>query len=236
MLTAVARTPLHHWHAARGARFVGRGCWQVVAAYSSAEREAEAAHTGLALAEISADFKLRLRGPGVPSVVRALLPDGAEPKPRGVARIANDPTLACRLTEDHVLLLAPPEASAALTDRLAGLAPGQRVVQTDVTCAYAGFWLLGPLCDELLRRLTHLDVGPAALPVNGCAESSLAGVEASLVRTGELSVPSMRIYVPWDLGEYVWERLLQAGREDSVTPVGLEVLALLGAASNSSNP
>jgi heterotetrameric sarcosine oxidase gamma subunit len=235
MLTAVARTPLHHWHAAHGARFVGRGFWQVVAAYSSAEREADAARTGLGLADISADFKLRLRGPGVPSVVRALIPGGAEPKPRGVARTPNESTLVCRLTEDHVLLLAPPEASAALTDRAAGFPQEQRVVRADATCAYAGFWLLGPRCSELLCRLTHLDVRPAAFPLNSCAETSLAGVEALLVRTGELSIPSMRVYVPWDLGEYVWERTLQSGRESNITPVGLEALALLGPAARSAS-
>jgi glycine cleavage system aminomethyltransferase T len=50
----IARTPLHHWHAAHGARFVERDGWQVVAAYSQAEREAEAAGAGLGLADLTA--------------------------------------------------------------------------------------------------------------------------------------------------------------------------------------
>jgi glycine cleavage system aminomethyltransferase T len=38
----------------------------------------------------------------------------------------------------------------------------------------------------------------------------------------------VRICVAWDLGEYVWERVMEAGRDRPITPVGLEALALLG--------
>ena len=64
----------------------------------------------------------------------------------------------------------------------------------------------------------------AALPVNACAETSLAGVPALLVRTAEFSVPSLRIYVAWELGEDVWERLLDAGRNRGLIPLGLDSL------------
>jgi glycine cleavage system aminomethyltransferase T len=73
-----------------------------------------------------------------------------------------------------------------------------------------------------------LDVRAARFPMNTCAETALAGVEALLVRTAELSVPSMRVCVPWDLGEYVWERMMEAGRSWGITPLGLEVCDLLG--------
>jgi sarcosine oxidase subunit alpha len=136
------------------------------------------------------------------------------------------PALACRLTEDHLLLLSlspavlrqPPDPQ------------GQPVVTTDVTSAYAGFALVGPNLEALLRRLTHLDVRPAALPVNSCAETSLAGVEAVLVPTPELTLPALRVYVPWDLAEFVWERVLEAGRDLAITPLGLEGFRLLSTA------
>jgi len=70
--SAVARTPLHSWHQARGAHFVDRDGWQVVAAYSSANPEAAAAHAGLGIADISAFAKFSLRGAGVPSLAAAL--------------------------------------------------------------------------------------------------------------------------------------------------------------------
>jgi heterotetrameric sarcosine oxidase gamma subunit len=159
--TPVARTPLHHWHAAHGARFIDRGGWQVVAAFADARREADAARAGLGLADISAFVDL-----------------------------------------------------TASEDRN----------------ARAAFWLLGPHCDALLRRVTPLDLRPPAFPADARVETALAGVEALLVPSAELSLPSLRIYVAWDVAEYVWERMLEAGRDLGITPLGAEALVLLGAA------
>jgi heterotetrameric sarcosine oxidase gamma subunit len=211
----VARTPLHHWHAAHGARFTDRDGWQVVAAYGGAEREAEAPRAGLALADVSAFAKVSLRGPGVSALVERLAPALA-----GTA-------LACRLTQDHVLVLSNGSQLSTISYQPDRAGDGGRVIRTDVTSAYAGFAVVGPLWEELLRKLTHLDLRPASFPVNSCAETALAGVEALLVRTGELSVPSVRVYVAWDLAGYVWERLIEAGRDLAITPLGLDALALL---------
>lgn len=213
----VARTLLHHWHAAHGARFTDRDGWQVVAAYSDAATEAAAARAGLGVADVSASAKVSLRGPGVASFV---------PSPRGVVALPEGPALACRLTDDHLLLLASTTSATALGRQAAALREGRAVVQTDVTSAYAGFWLIGPRLDELLRHLTHLDVRPAAFPVNSCAETAFAGVEALLVRFAE---DSLRVHVAWDLGEYVWERMMEVGRDVPIRPLGLEALGLIGA-------
>src|SRR6516165_3812712 len=128
---AVARTPLHHWHAAHGARFTDRDGWQVVASYTEARREADAARTSLGLADISASAKVSLRGVGVPSLVEALLPDGAARRPGGVAALPGEPALACRLTDDHLLFLASPPAAMTLRT----IAESPSVVQTDATSA-----------------------------------------------------------------------------------------------------
>jgi glycine cleavage system aminomethyltransferase T len=221
---AVARTPLHHWHAARGARFADQDGWQVVAAYSSAEPKAAGARAGLGLADVSAGAKLSLRGPAVSSLVASLVPESAALRPRGVAGVRDEKALLCRLTEDHLLVLA---STAILSPRLARLGEGQAVVRTDVTSAYASFELIAPQLEVILSWLTDLDVTHEVLPANSCAETGLAGVEAVLVRSGQRSLPAMRILVAWDVGEYIWERILNAGGEVPVVPVGLEALALV---------
>jgi glycine cleavage system aminomethyltransferase T len=50
----------------------------------------------------------------------------------------------------------------------------------------------------------------------------LASVHAVLVRSPELSVPSLRILVGWDLAEYVWATMLDAGRSLGIVPLGLD--------------
>jgi len=126
------------------------------------------------------------------------------------------------------LLLAPTLTPTVLSQRLATLGKDQPLVLMDVTSAYAGFVVVGPRWEELLRRLTSLDLRPTSLPLPSCTETALAGVEAILVRSSGPSLPWVRIYVSWDLGEYVWERILEAGREQGILPLGLEALGLLG--------
>jgi glycine cleavage system aminomethyltransferase T len=196
--------------------------WLVPRTYEIAEHEADAARTGLGVADISASDKLSLRGRGVPALCEALAPRSPALKPLGAAWLAGpEPALACRLTEDHLLLLSP--AGAPLRPDL----PVESVVATDVTSAYAGFLVAGPRTQDLLRRLTHLDVRPAALPIHSCAETQLAGVEALLIPTPELSLPAMRVYVAWDVAEYVWDRMLEAGRDLSIAALGMDGLYLL---------
>jgi len=40
-------------------------------------------------------------------------------------------------------------------------------------------------------------------------------------------LPALRIAVSWDVGEYVWERILDAGADVPITPLGMDALALL---------
>lgn len=222
-LTApVARTPLHEWHVAHGADMIVRNGWQIAKAYTGAEREMESARAGLALADVSASSKLSLRGRGVPAFVRTLAPDSLALKPLGVTWLRGpEPALACRLTDDHLLLLSLGETQPRFD------LPGEPIVATDVTSAYAGFVLIGPRTEDLLRRLTALDVRPAALPPNFCVETQLAGVEALLVRTSETVLPALCIYVAWDMAEYVWERLGESGRDLGIMPLGADGLRSL---------
>jgi aminomethyltransferase len=198
--------------------------WQVPTSYDSSEKEAAAARAGLGLADVSAGGKVSFGGRGVPALVQNLAPDSPAMKPLGVTWFPGaESTLACRLTEEHLLLLSLTSAAPPAQLEL----PGQAIVTTDVTSGLAGFLLVGPHTDELLRGLTHLDVRHAAFPVNSCAETSLAGVEALLVRSLEASVPTMRIYVAWDMAEYGWERLMETGRRWGILPIGLEALPAL---------
>jgi glycine cleavage system aminomethyltransferase T len=223
----LSRTPLHHWHAAHGARFLERDGWQVPAAYAGVEQELAAARTGLALADVSAFAKVSLLGPGVAEAAHHLAGIGHAARPRATAPLhRGGPGLACRLTAEHLLLLASTTAPLPLRETLAHLRPPLSPVQRDVTSAYAQFWLLGVRIDEVLRTLTSL--APAALAAPGtCAETNLAGVHALLVPSRELTVPSLRVGVSWELGEFIWETLIGERRDPAIVPCGLEALALL---------
>jgi heterotetrameric sarcosine oxidase gamma subunit len=220
--------PLHHWHAARGARFRENDGWQFPAYYSEVESEVAAARTVLALVDVSAFAKISLLGRGVPDMVQTLLGHSPATKPRGVARLTTGgPCWACRLTLDHLLLLPFTTRAAGAMTRLAEISRSPGVVQTDVTSANAGFGLAGPHREKLLSQLTPLDVSEAALPVGACAETSLAGVQALLVPWSEPPVAGVWIYVSWDVAEYVWDMIMDRGGSLGIMPLGLDGLCAL---------
>ena len=62
----------------------------------------------------------------------------------------------------------------------------------------------------------------------GCAQGEAVGVHGIFVRADRGGVPGYRLYFGREYGEYVWEALLDAGREYGAAPVGIEALALIG--------
>jgi sarcosine oxidase subunit alpha len=229
----IHRSPLHHWHVARGARLAESDGWLLPSAYSSPSEEAEAVRHGMGLADVSPLSKWCLRGSGVPAVASIL----GIAALRSVAVVADASFMACRLTQESLVLLS---STTSLVEPAAISLSAANVVRTDVTCEYAGFAVVGKEVETLLRGLTALDVSARALPQGSCAETNLAGVHALLVRPPARLVDQISVYVAWDVSEYVWERLcvigarirrLTRGAEAYVnlTPIGTEALAILRA-------
>jgi sarcosine oxidase gamma subunit len=92
----------------------------------------------------------------------------------------------------------------------------------------AGFIVVGPGVEPLLRGLTAFDVSVNSLPPGTCSETKLADIHALLVRPPISPLPELRIYIAADLGEYTWETLLETGRALGIAPIGLESLPALG--------
>ena len=54
------------------------------------------------------------------------------------------------------------------------------------------------------------------------AETNVAGVHGLLIRTPRREKVVVQIYVAWDLGEYLWDTLMQSGGKGGLEPIGLE--------------
>jgi glycine cleavage system aminomethyltransferase T len=204
--TPKLRSPLHSWHRAHGARMAEIDGWEVAAAYPAIADE----HTA-GLADISSFAKLAFQGRDVAALARSLVGEGPATSPLGVSRLANR-TLACRLTEDSLLLLG----SASAVNSPEPLPP--HVEPFDQTLMFTGFSIVGQHIEAIMRQLTAV----AFLPMSSCVQIRLAGVSVLLVRIDELSVPSIRVYVSWELAEYLWETLLELRCDWGIAPIGLE--------------
>ncbi len=221
MTSPRAHSPIDPWHRAHGARFRTSDGWELPVAYAGVEREVAAVRSGCGLADLSAFAKWRVVGRGTPDAVEALGATTAR-RMHGVAKVHG--FLACRLADDTLLLLGD-STDSSVPAPLTSLPAGTSVVLAEATFALAGFCLAGPFADQLLPKLTSLD--PAALPSGACAETAVGGVAALLLRTDELTVPSLRVCIARDLAEYLWGRLHEAGRGVGLVPIGLDAFAVL---------
>jgi glycine cleavage system aminomethyltransferase T len=214
--TPISVSPLQAWHTAHKARFVDVDGWRIPMAYSGAAEETAAARTGLALADISSLAKLVVRGH---DLVTGLLGQA----PRGTVTPADTGMTgwACRLTDDHCLLLSTSSRNM-LQPRLQALPAYKPERVFDVTSVYAGFALFGPGHAGVLRCLTSLDVERIAAS-GSCVETGLAGVHALLVRPPGFSL-GVHIYVAWEMAEYVGERIVEAAGTNALVPLGMEAL------------
>ncbi|WP_299520207.1 FAD-dependent oxidoreductase [uncultured Serinicoccus sp.] len=98
----------------------------------------------------------------------------------------------------------------------------------DLTSAYSTIGVWGPRAGEVLGALTDDDLSPQTFRFGTCR----------LIEVGDLSVLASRIsyvgefgwelYVPIETGAQLWERLIEAGREHGVVPVGIGVYTATG--------
>lgn len=212
------QTPLHSWHQQAGACFRECDGWHIPAHYGNPAKERAAAADGIGLADISFFSKVELLGNHVALLAQRLAGSQALDPPRSVVRLLDpEPAVACRLTDDRLLILSE-STTGKWPEHLIAAAAEHPVVAWDATSAHAGFHLEGPQLELLLRRLTALDLRPHSFPAAACAETAVAGVAGLLVRPPDPAI--IRLHVGWDVAEYVWRRLLDAGRDLGLTVVG----------------
>ena len=96
-----------------------------------------------------------------------------------------------------------------------------------MTSGYGTLNIAGPKARDILRKLTNIDLSPEGFPYMACAEAEVAGVSAILLRIGFVGETGWEMHFPAEYGEYLWETLMEAGKEFDVRPVGVETQRVL---------
>jgi glycine cleavage system aminomethyltransferase T len=213
MQAVLRRSALHHRLLAAGARMRPARGWEQAESFGDREAEARTLHAGVVLADLSAQHLLLAHAHDL----AGWLPSA--PGLGEVALVANgvSQVRCCRLTDDSALFAgaAPPELPAA---------PGPCGHVTDLTSGRTIVAVAGPRSLDLLRAATQVDLRERAMPDRRCLQTSVARVPAIVLRFDRSGVPAYEILVPRDLGEYLWDALLDAGAPVGVRPVGAAAL------------
>ena len=230
-------SPIYRPAEKAGARFDDREGWRVALAYGALEDEVAAARRRVALVDCSANGKVVAEGREAESVVRAAWPDAALDVGQGTAA---GPGFIYRLRADLYFASAAPGRESEALEALESAAKreGAFVTVTDITHGRSELKVLGPRSARLLSRLCGLDFHSDAFPNHVAKQSSLAKTSQLIIRSdivsasGDESMTAFSLVGARSLAEYLWETVLEAGRDLDISPIGLATLDQLAGQHN----
>ena len=223
------KTPLHARHRALGARMVEFGGWDMPVEYSGIVDEHLAVRTRAGLFDVSHMGEIEVAGNDALAAVQRITSNDASRLSVGQAQYSAlttpqgtfvDDVLTYRLADAHYMLVV--NASNIMKDFhwiAEHIKDVGDAVAVNTSPRYALLALQGPVAREVLQSLTGVDL--AGMKYYWFATGEVAGVKATISRTGYTGEDGFEVFVAPGSAERVWDAILQAGREAGVVPAGL---------------
>lgn len=244
-------TPMHEWHAGKGAMFENVGQWKRAWYYPQAgetmddavRRECRAVRNGVGMIDASTLGKIDIRGRDAARFLDLVYTNGWSKLEIGRCRyglmlsddgMVMDDGVTTRTGPDRYLMTTTTGNAARVMDHLEDLLqtewPDLKVFLTSVSEHWAASVVTGPLARKVLERVvTGIDLSNEAFPHLSMREGHVAGAAVRVYRisfTGELSY---EVHVESDHGSAVWSALFEAGSAFGITPYGTEATHVLRA-------
>jgi sarcosine oxidase subunit alpha len=232
-------TPIQAWHVARGAKQMVAGQWLRPLHYGDPAAEVAAVRQRVGLIDVSTLGKLRLTGPGVPTLLERIYVNQWRGLTVGRVRygvmcndegVVLDDGVCARVGEQEWYLTTTTSGAGAIFEWIQWWLQsgwGEGVHVTNLAEAYAAFNVAGPRAREVLQALTAADVSNAAFAYMHVRDLELAGVACRVLRIGFTGELSYEIHVPTGYARHVWDALVAAGEPHGLAPFGVEAQRVL---------
>jgi len=227
--SSLLKTPLHARHVALGARMVPFSGWDMPVEYSGISDEHLAVRTRAGLFDVSHMGEIEVAGDDALAAVQRITSNDAAKLKIGQIQYSGltteqgafvDDLLVYRLADTHFLLVVNAGNIARDFDWIREqIAPAGDAVAVNSSNRYALVALQGPASREILQTLTGVDL--AAIKYYWFATGEVAGIRATISRTGYTGEDGYEIFVAPQYAERLWDALLQAGKVANLKPAGL---------------
>ena len=204
------------------------GGWEMPVEYSGISDEHLAVRSRAGLFDVSHMGEIEVAGRDALAGVQRITSNDAAKLRIGQAQYAAlttehgtfvDDLLVYRFADDHFLLVV--NASNIEKDYrwiAEGIAPAGDAVAVDTSARYALIAVQGPASREVLQPLTGADLG---MKNYWFATGEVAGVRATISRTGYTGEDGYEVFVAPQYAPRVWDAILDAGRSVEIRPAGL---------------
>jgi len=223
------RSQLYRQHINAGALFEEVGDSAVVTAYTKTGDEVKQA-ARLALVDLSTLPRVGFKGSGAPGW---LAEQGAElPGSPNQAVRQRDNSLIARLSDDEFLILSDLNSDSTLPVILQerwSLDSTTKVYSVPRGHSHCWFALTGDHATATLAKICAVDLRSHKFAEREIAQTSLARVNAIILRNDLMTTPCFFILSEVSSAEYLWDALLDAAIEFGGNPVGIAALRTLEA-------
>ena len=243
------KTPMHSWHKKNNAVFVDAGAWKRPRYYKqgnenlfeASKREAKNVREYVGICDVTSLGKIDIKGPDAAEFLNRVYTNTWLKLPIGKAKygvmlredgIVMDDGTTTRISENHYHMTTTTAQAANVLSHLEYYLqvvwPELKVNILSTTEQWAGAALAGPRSRDVLAKLfPDLDVSNAALPFMGYTEGNLFGVKARIFRISFSGELAYEINVVSDFGLFMWEKVIEIGKEFNIQPYGTEALSTL---------
>ena len=243
------KSPMHSWHEKNNAVFVDAGVWLRPRYYKqgneglfeASKREAKNVRQNVGVCDVTTLGKIDIKGPDAAEFLNRVYTNAWLKLPVGKARygvmlredgIVMDDGTTTRISENHYHMTTTTAQAANVLSHLEYYLqlvwPELNVNVVSTTEQWAGAAIAGPNSRKLLMKLfPNLDVSNEGLPFMGYKEADLFGVPAKIYRISFSGELAYEINVESDNGYFMWEKIMEVGKEFQIQPYGTEALSTL---------
>ncbi len=243
------KSPMHYWHEKNNAVFVDAGVWLRPRYYKqgnenlfeASKREAKNVRENVGVCDVTTLGKIDIKGPDSAEFLNRVYTNAWLKLPVGKARygvmlredgIVMDDGTTTRISENHYHMTTTTAQAANVLSHLEYYLqlvwPELNVNVVSSTEQWAGAAIAGPKSRDILTKLfPDLDVSNEGLPFMGYMEGKLFGVDAKIYRISFSGELAYEVNVESNNGNFMWEKIIENGKEFNIQPYGTEALSTL---------
>ena len=243
------KSPMHYWHEKNNAVFVDAGVWLRPRYYKqgsenlfeASKREAKNVRQNVGICDVTTLGKIDIKGPDSAEFLNRVYTNAWLKLPIGKARygvmlredgIVMDDGTTTRISENHYHMTTTTAQAANVLSHLEYYLqlvwPELNVNVVSSTEQWAGAAIAGPKSRSVMQKLfPSLDVSNDGLPFMGYIEGNLFGIKARIYRISFSGELAYEVNVESDNGNFMWEKIIEVGKEFNIQPYGTEALSTL---------
>jgi len=243
------KSPMHLWHEKNNAVFVDAGVWlrpryykqENETLFDASKREAAHVRKNVGVCDVTTLGKIDIKGPDAVELLNRVYTNAWLKLPVGKARygvmlredgIVMDDGTTTRISENHYHMTTTTAQAANILSHLEYYLqvvwPELNVNVVSTTEQWAGAAIAGPKSRDVLQKLfPDINVSNEGLPFMGYVEGNLFGVYARIFRISFSGELAYEVNVESDNGNFMWEKIIEIGKDFQIQPYGTEALSTL---------